>query len=466
MRRKNKIFPKTSTHLKIPPPPIERGSKGFGFITFEDEHDANRAKQALDGTLVDNRKIEVNEATVRNNLRTTKIKHQRARQEEAKAAVASSLIYAPPVRFPMTKLSNGRIPNTTTYHGDVTNSHPEKLKKYFQTGYAAVAFQQQAAAAMLTGNYIQTFDQQQSNRHQNQTQNYHKNRAQTQKPPVQSTRNNFSPTQYHKKQKPNINTGYVPKNFPHSQTVPNLQDASSFLNPGQQLQLIFDTSLNQFIYVPVAGPTGTGQAAVTGPLTGSHGDLALASQQPPLNLPTANHTAFNFLNQLNGLSGSPNSIPSTVNSSNSTLAPAAVNLAASKSSTNLNTLPNTTISSLTNSLSVPNNLTNLAASANLINTSLAQSQPVQLPSQIDAGVVAATSTNQMTNFIQNMCGNTLISQGVGNTGSSNSNNNSNNIFNFNNNCNNLNFNEIYDGNTISELQKMYQLRWGFGENAA
>ncbi|XP_071329438.1 RNA binding protein fox-1 homolog 2-like isoform X4 [Trachinotus anak] len=43
----------------------ERGSKGFGFVTFESSADAERAREKLHGTLVEGRKIEVNNATAR-----------------------------------------------------------------------------------------------------------------------------------------------------------------------------------------------------------------------------------------------------------------------------------------------------------------------------------------------------------------------------------------------------------------
>lgn len=43
----------------------ERGSKGFGFVSFADPGDANRAKNALHGLIVDGRQIEVNYATPR-----------------------------------------------------------------------------------------------------------------------------------------------------------------------------------------------------------------------------------------------------------------------------------------------------------------------------------------------------------------------------------------------------------------
>ncbi|XP_067408328.1 RNA binding protein fox-1 homolog 1-like isoform X2 [Emydura macquarii macquarii] len=43
----------------------ERGSKGFGFVTFESSQDADRAREKLNSTIVEGRKIEVNNATAR-----------------------------------------------------------------------------------------------------------------------------------------------------------------------------------------------------------------------------------------------------------------------------------------------------------------------------------------------------------------------------------------------------------------
>ncbi|XP_061883300.1 RNA binding protein fox-1 homolog 2-like isoform X2 [Entelurus aequoreus] len=43
----------------------ERGSKGFGFVTFETSAEAEGAREKLHGTLVEGRKIEVNNATAR-----------------------------------------------------------------------------------------------------------------------------------------------------------------------------------------------------------------------------------------------------------------------------------------------------------------------------------------------------------------------------------------------------------------
>ncbi|XP_065579758.1 RNA binding protein fox-1 homolog 3-like isoform X7 [Artemia franciscana] len=43
----------------------ERGSKGFGFVTFANSSDADKAREKLHGTVVEGRKIEVNNATAR-----------------------------------------------------------------------------------------------------------------------------------------------------------------------------------------------------------------------------------------------------------------------------------------------------------------------------------------------------------------------------------------------------------------
>ena len=43
----------------------ERGSKGFGFVTFQNSTDADNARAELHGSVVDGRKVEVNNATAR-----------------------------------------------------------------------------------------------------------------------------------------------------------------------------------------------------------------------------------------------------------------------------------------------------------------------------------------------------------------------------------------------------------------
>ncbi|ESN94891.1 hypothetical protein HELRODRAFT_87505, partial [Helobdella robusta] len=43
----------------------ERGSKGFGFVTFESATDADKARENMNGNIVEGRKIEINNATAR-----------------------------------------------------------------------------------------------------------------------------------------------------------------------------------------------------------------------------------------------------------------------------------------------------------------------------------------------------------------------------------------------------------------
>nr|CDS33567.1 RNA binding protein fox 1 3 [Hymenolepis microstoma] len=43
----------------------ERGSKGFGFVTFATPEEADKARESLNGTIVEGRKIEINNATAR-----------------------------------------------------------------------------------------------------------------------------------------------------------------------------------------------------------------------------------------------------------------------------------------------------------------------------------------------------------------------------------------------------------------
>lgn len=49
----------------------DRGSKGFGFVTYQTASEADRAKEHLNGSAVDGRKIEVNDATAKTNSKVT-----------------------------------------------------------------------------------------------------------------------------------------------------------------------------------------------------------------------------------------------------------------------------------------------------------------------------------------------------------------------------------------------------------
>lgn len=61
----------------------ERGSKGFGFVTFASCKEAEEAKQQLNGTLVEGRKIEVNDATARVQTKSNQQSASRSIQSHA-----------------------------------------------------------------------------------------------------------------------------------------------------------------------------------------------------------------------------------------------------------------------------------------------------------------------------------------------------------------------------------------------
>lgn len=48
----------------------ERGSKGFGFVTMQNQADADKARDAINGTMIEGRKVEVNNATARVHTKT------------------------------------------------------------------------------------------------------------------------------------------------------------------------------------------------------------------------------------------------------------------------------------------------------------------------------------------------------------------------------------------------------------
>ncbi|XP_042229025.1 RNA binding protein fox-1 homolog 1-like isoform X2 [Homarus americanus] len=59
------MFGKFGTILDVEIIFNERGSKGFGFVTFASAADADRARESLNSTVMEGRKIEVNNATAR-----------------------------------------------------------------------------------------------------------------------------------------------------------------------------------------------------------------------------------------------------------------------------------------------------------------------------------------------------------------------------------------------------------------
>ncbi|XP_037904845.1 RNA binding protein fox-1 homolog 2-like isoform X7 [Hermetia illucens] len=82
----------------------ERGSKGFGFVTFANSSDAERARERLHGTVVEGRKIEVNNATARvQTKKTPAVPNVCLTKEGAVAAPALVCVQWPEgYRLPMT----------------------------------------------------------------------------------------------------------------------------------------------------------------------------------------------------------------------------------------------------------------------------------------------------------------------------------------------------------------------------
>ncbi|XP_016895890.1 RNA binding protein fox-1 homolog 1 isoform X3 [Cynoglossus semilaevis] len=76
----------------------ERGSKGFGFVTFEHSVDADKAREKLHGTVVEGRKIEVNNATARvmTNKKTVNPYANGWKLNPVVSAVCSPELYAVP----------------------------------------------------------------------------------------------------------------------------------------------------------------------------------------------------------------------------------------------------------------------------------------------------------------------------------------------------------------------------------
>ncbi|XP_058797262.1 RNA binding protein fox-1 homolog 2 isoform X1 [Phymastichus coffea] len=138
----------------------ERGSKGFGFVTFANSADADRARERLHGTVVEGRKIEVNNATAR--VQTKKppsLPNVCMQWPEAAAlrgvAIQRGRIGTTRTAFPTTAaaLALTRNPNSITAAAAATSLHPFTPTVYYDPFLAAHAATQdsnyrlQAAAA-------------------------------------------------------------------------------------------------------------------------------------------------------------------------------------------------------------------------------------------------------------------------------------------------------------------------------
>ncbi|XP_023245653.1 RNA binding protein fox-1 homolog 2 isoform X1 [Copidosoma floridanum] len=143
----------------------ERGSKGFGFVTFANSADADRARERLHGTVVEGRKIEVNNATAR--VQTKKpptVPNVCVQWPEAAAALrgvaiqrsrvgAAAAAAARAAAFPASAaLALARNPNSIAAAAAATALHPfAQAAVYYDPFLAAHAASQdprlQAAAA-------------------------------------------------------------------------------------------------------------------------------------------------------------------------------------------------------------------------------------------------------------------------------------------------------------------------------
>merc|ERR1712048_357481 len=74
----------------------EKGFKGFGFVTIEGQESANKAKEELHGSIIEGRKIEVNDANVHIQQRKPKPRVQNV----LPMVVGGTTHYAMPLVFP------------------------------------------------------------------------------------------------------------------------------------------------------------------------------------------------------------------------------------------------------------------------------------------------------------------------------------------------------------------------------
>ncbi|KAJ8679600.1 hypothetical protein QAD02_015387 [Eretmocerus hayati] len=149
----------------------ERGSKGFGFVTFANSADADRARERLHGTVVEGRKIEVNNATAR--VQTKKpptVPNVCVQWPEAAAlrgvAIQRGRVGAARAAFPAgaAALALTRNPSSIAAAAAATALHPFAQAVYYDPFLAAHAatqdsnyrLQAAAAAAAATSPLLKT----------------------------------------------------------------------------------------------------------------------------------------------------------------------------------------------------------------------------------------------------------------------------------------------------------------------
>ncbi|XP_064172060.1 RNA binding protein fox-1 homolog 3-like isoform X3 [Anguilla rostrata] len=142
----------------------ERGSKGFGFVTFETNEEAERAREKLNGTIVEGRKIEVNNATARI-MTNKKMCHPYVNDWKLNPVVGA--VYGPELYavtgfpYPATGAA------LAAYRGGQVRGRGRGLYSAFRTappapplpGYGAVLYQDGFYGAEIYGGYTYRYTQ-------------------------------------------------------------------------------------------------------------------------------------------------------------------------------------------------------------------------------------------------------------------------------------------------------------------
>lgn len=135
----------------------ERGSKGFGFVTFETSADADRAREKLNGTIVEGRKIEVNNATARV-MTNKKVVNPYTNSWKLNPVVGA--VYAPEL-YAVTGFPYPAAGATVAYRGAHLRGRGRAVYNTFRTApppppipaYGAVVYQDGFYGAEIYGGY-------------------------------------------------------------------------------------------------------------------------------------------------------------------------------------------------------------------------------------------------------------------------------------------------------------------------
>jgi len=122
----------------------ERGSKGFGFVTFANSSDADRAREHLQATVVEGRKIEVNNATAR--VQTKKMPSipnglpivPMLCKNEARAAVSVYNPYDPFLATSLAQLQAAAVANAAGNHAGSPGMTDPRLQNLAAAGLAGI----------------------------------------------------------------------------------------------------------------------------------------------------------------------------------------------------------------------------------------------------------------------------------------------------------------------------------------